>query len=1125
MEQIYEINGMTFTNRRDYRDYCIQTFYSFKDKSNEICIKHPNEIQSNSFEISDCMYSKLIIMDITDSVQIDNLKFCKVFIGACINSIFIRNCETCIFYTSSRQVRLREVKNSIMCSFTQSTIHIEECHNLKFTPFQGGYKDHQLHLKHANLDSVQNLWYDIFDHNDIEKSNCNFQLLSVEDYNKPWLPDGYDTLTDINTTMPISTHEMKEELHVNQVGKSFGFDQLIKDNANAIPTIDVSSVQRIPRNEREDIEQLSTELSLLVILAKEKDIDFESKLNSDSIDGLVTVEVFISQLLELTDELSRDNDCDESTKADIQNAISDDSLTSTLRICKVDHALLLLFDLKYFFHLCEKKYQYLTGEGNDADITSNIDLESHSIIESIPDFPSKAVQISRDDSYVSNKTIEIESVTNAKLPSTIKQAFEDFYDLQKDVVDDIKDEIELTIEKEKESLETKESQVIQPIIVNIPLIPSKQSKKKIITPMISKRNNHNKGISSNGIMNTNNSKAPSVISNSSMLPASNRPITSYNPMDSDSQTNTVTTISLNTFTSIDHLNEQQLSLMQLQIEDMLRKTVSQTDLLHKIQVHLGFLNNYLSVPARGVIIQSKAKPFLTIQDLQKGFQAGRLRLNDLQIRIVFLLVDSFAKEWISNSSPSDESNLSLGQVIGSKGQTLNASWLKKYFTYLRLSKNSHSQNHETLNMTKTIKSNKSILQQRDEVDTTPMKTTPVHWEQWLSHKTLLEKMKQEEKPNEFRRALAGQSYQISNDEINHFIAKFQIIPDNILHDEIQYRLECWLLDVDGRREFKHLMNLEINKWSKENHQRYQKLSKERQNEVFHESRKKVMKAKIHEYKKQEFENQKLTKELFWRYRYEIEVSLNSLTTTTPSRSKSKALVLQPIENSILGNERVSNDKLIWGKWLEKYRKKVNEKLEIMKEEHKKRIHYHVNETIEQNKVIPLQQVKKLVDNLSENPSISLRNSLELRKSLVQLCKDLEVGECKLETPLVTKKMFKDHFGPVFQQVSIDTSVEFYEDPQDACQLGVLIESEDNELKVKAYNEWIETKAIELKTLKLKEEELKVAKEQENHLKVVRGMNAFKKWLRYRKKNKYISKVSYYFITNIYHVIRLIYDSD
>lgn len=171
-------DGKTFETRAEWRDYMVLNFYSFKDKHNEPepLIKLPGSIDGQSFDIANCSNSTLCVLDYTEQIQVDNLENCRVFIGACTSSLFIRNCKNCVFYTACRQLRLREVTDSIFYSYSMSEIHIEYSNKLQFAPFNGGYKEQEKHFKAARLNVEQNLWYDIYDHNDAGKFNSFFDI-------------------------------------------------------------------------------------------------------------------------------------------------------------------------------------------------------------------------------------------------------------------------------------------------------------------------------------------------------------------------------------------------------------------------------------------------------------------------------------------------------------------------------------------------------------------------------------------------------------------------------------------------------------------------------------------------------------------------------------------------------------------------------------------------------------------------------------------------------------------------------------------------------------------------------------------------------------------------------------
>lgn len=185
-------DGKEFTVKSEWRDYMMATFYSFKNRSNEAepLIKKPGDVDGQTFDIGDCDNVTIVLMDACEQVQIDNVKNSRIFIGACASSIFIRNCENCTFYTACRQLRLREVTNSNFYIYSMAEVHIEYSNTLKFAPFNGGYPEQAAHLKSVSLDTTNNLWYDIFDHNDPAKSHENWSLLPEAEYEAAWYPAG-----------------------------------------------------------------------------------------------------------------------------------------------------------------------------------------------------------------------------------------------------------------------------------------------------------------------------------------------------------------------------------------------------------------------------------------------------------------------------------------------------------------------------------------------------------------------------------------------------------------------------------------------------------------------------------------------------------------------------------------------------------------------------------------------------------------------------------------------------------------------------------------------------------------------------------------------------------------------
>jgi Tubulin binding cofactor C len=217
------------------------TFYSYSNRVNESepLVKRPGEIDGQMFNISDCENVTIAIMDVTEQIQIDVVKQSRIFIGACTSSIFIRNCENCVFYTCCRQLRLRDVKNCIFYIYSMAEVHIEFTSDVKFASFNGGYPEHATHLAKATLNLNHNLWYDIFDHNDPQKTNANWSLLPENEYEQPWYPGGIPCEHAVPKTSPGSVTRQT----ASDSMQSFSFSQLIADsNATATPLVEPFNV-------------------------------------------------------------------------------------------------------------------------------------------------------------------------------------------------------------------------------------------------------------------------------------------------------------------------------------------------------------------------------------------------------------------------------------------------------------------------------------------------------------------------------------------------------------------------------------------------------------------------------------------------------------------------------------------------------------------------------------------------------------------------------------------------------------------------------------------------------------------------------------------------------------------
>ena len=182
-------DGTEFDTKREWRKYEFELSFTFKNKKNEQLSKEAGKIEGQPFDIAECEGCEIVITDHCDQVQIDQLKTCRVFLGASSESVFVRDCSDCTFYLACKQLRTRDCHNCTFYLYAKTEPIIELSDEICFAPFLGGYPEQAQHMKSANLDPSYNLWWGVFDFNDEFKTLNHWKYLD-ENERKPWFPRG-----------------------------------------------------------------------------------------------------------------------------------------------------------------------------------------------------------------------------------------------------------------------------------------------------------------------------------------------------------------------------------------------------------------------------------------------------------------------------------------------------------------------------------------------------------------------------------------------------------------------------------------------------------------------------------------------------------------------------------------------------------------------------------------------------------------------------------------------------------------------------------------------------------------------------------------------------------------------
>jgi hypothetical protein len=157
-------------------------------------------------------------------------------------------------------------------------VHIEFSNTLKFAPFNGGYSEQSKHFQIAKLDPNHNLWYDIFDHNDPNKTHANWSLMPENEYEAPWFPSTKcDPAVPRTKAGSVIRVEEKDEM------QAFGVQQMISDaiqqGNEVVPPKLVSPPKAVTKQQEKVATEVGLEVSLLVASAMAKNIDVSTWFN------------------------------------------------------------------------------------------------------------------------------------------------------------------------------------------------------------------------------------------------------------------------------------------------------------------------------------------------------------------------------------------------------------------------------------------------------------------------------------------------------------------------------------------------------------------------------------------------------------------------------------------------------------------------------------------------------------------------------------------------------------------------------------------------------------------------------------------------------------------------------
>ena len=401
-----------------------------------------------------------------------------------------------------------------------------------------------------------------------------------------------------------------------------------------------------------------------------------------------------------------------------------------------------------------------------------------------------------------------------------------------------------------------------------------------------------------------NKRSPIKDFGTSQIGTRRSPLRSSSPIDLESQ-------------SVNRIME-----IQKEVRRKVTDVVKKTDLYHTLQVCLGYTQPYNALPARGAVMKTNAKSWIPMRELQAAFVNARLRLSDVHVRALIKDIKDYARNE-TNAAGIGQKKFPVFHAM-----KVNANWLKRYLRCLRM----------------------------------PSSKT---YEAWAIDKKVCCKSKREMKPKQFERSLSGYECSLSKEEIEDFIYKNHIIPENFMKEEIQRRLDSWIADTDGRRDLQSKMNFELKRWQKSNPTiSWKKLSLEERQRVRASIKNQLIADKKVAIENSEYPTTRgvkgceITLDLYWKY-----------------------------DSFCKRAREQSTEPPIFGDWLGQYAQKFVRKIEDFKSDFEQRKRVSGIRIERRHSVAAMCEIDKEVRS-SIDSLTNVTHKVELRKSLERLKKEV-----------------------------------------------------------------------------------------------------------------------------------------
>lgn len=182
--------------------------FTLEKISGEVVIRKPGSLAEQQVSLDKLEDCEVYVCEPTGQVFADFCKRCLVMLGPCQTSVFVRDCEDCVFWIACGQLR---TNNCLRCTFhmySKTAPVIETSEDLAFAPWSARYPKCADHFARFGFDPARNLWNGIFDFTGSpERSNWRILPLAEVVELSIELDESPEALATLENPCPPVTHE------------------------------------------------------------------------------------------------------------------------------------------------------------------------------------------------------------------------------------------------------------------------------------------------------------------------------------------------------------------------------------------------------------------------------------------------------------------------------------------------------------------------------------------------------------------------------------------------------------------------------------------------------------------------------------------------------------------------------------------------------------------------------------------------------------------------------------------------------------------------------------------------------------------------------------------------------